>query len=127
MFWLCITTQKIGFFGYITRRRSATSSSFVHVVNYFQLSLPITYLYFQLTKFVVKLAEEEEATEISLTHFLAEPIDTKWGEKVIVVLLAELNFSTLSNISKNLKKSMYYYLFTKFIKVTAVVWLEIEK
>ena len=48
----------------------------------------------------------EEATEISLTHFLAEPIDTKWGEKVIVVLLAELNFSTLSNISKNLKKSM---------------------
>ena len=76
---------------------------------------------------MVKLAEEEEATEISLTHFLAEPIDTKWGEKVIVVLLAELNFSTLSNISKNLKKSMYYYLFTKFIKVTAVVWLEIEK
>ena len=75
---------------------------------------------------MVKLAEEE-ATEISLTHFLAEPIDTKWGEKVIVVLLAELNFSTLSNISKNLKKSMYYYLFTKFIKVTAVVWLEIEK
>ena len=59
---------------------------------------------------MVKLAEEE-ATEISLTHFLAEPIDTKWGEKVIVVLLAELNFSTLSNISKNLKKSMYYYLF----------------
>ena len=76
---------------------------------------------------MVKLAEEVEATEISLTHFLAEPIDTKWGEKVIVVLLAELNFSTLSNISKNLKKSMYYYLFTKFIKVTAVVWLEIEK
>ena len=75
---------------------------------------------------MVKLAEEE-ATEISLTHFLAEPIDTKWGEKVIVVLLAELNFSTLSNISKNLKKSMYYYLFTKFIKVTAVVWLEKEK
>ena len=75
---------------------------------------------------MVKLVAEEEATEISLTHFLAEPIDTKWGEKVIVVLLVELNFSTLSNISKNLKKSMYYYLFTKFIKVTAVVWLEIE-
>ena len=39
VFWLCITTRKIGFFGYITRRRSATSSSFVQVVNYFQLSL----------------------------------------------------------------------------------------
>ena len=49
----------------------------------------------------------EEATEISLTHFLAEPIDTKWGEKVIVVLLAELNSSTLSNINKNLKKSTF--------------------
>ena len=31
--------EKLGFFGYITRRRSATSSSFVQVVNYFQLSL----------------------------------------------------------------------------------------